>query len=58
MLNLLEVLEFDSIVSAVAVSSTVELMIVATADLKVSMFKFVKKEHSLALTLIHKLDLT
>jgi len=48
----------DAVLSAVTVSEIVELMVVATVDMKLHFLKFAKKEHNLGLTLIQQLDLT
>ena len=47
----------EASLSAVTVSNMVELIVVVTADMRVHFFRFIKKEHSLALVLIHKIDL-
>ena len=56
-LSLLGVLQMDQGITAMGFSDMVELMVVATSDGRVYMFRYVKKEHIIDLTLIHCVDL-
>jgi hypothetical protein len=57
LLRLYEVLKMSGEITSVLISDAADLIIAATNDMKITMIKFVKKEHCLDLKIVSTIDL-